>query len=204
LLNIDAALHSTVAVSPVSIGFGSGAAAVDLRKSLSITNLSAVDDTLTLWITPTRGVTPVVETTSLRIAAGDSQDVRVRLAVSAPLAGVSEGYLHIRSTRSDVDTIVPYWYAATDQQAFDIPILSAPSTGRTGSLQRINFRVIDRSGVPLFDTLPAVRVISGEGTVSSVTRNDVSFQALIRLGLGANTFAIEAGQASVQVSIQAQ
>ena len=204
LLNIDAALHSTVAVSPVSIGFGSGAAAVDVRKTLSITNLAAVDDTFTLWITPMRGVTPVVENTSVRIAAGESQDLAVRLALSAPLAGVSEGYVHIRSTRSDVDTIVPYWYAATDQQAFDIPILSAPTTGRTGSLQRINFRVVDRSGVPLFDTLPAVRVINGEGTVSSVTRNDFSFQALIRLGLGANTFAIEAGPASVQVSIQAQ
>jgi subtilisin family serine protease len=205
LLNVSASLRSTVAVNPVSIGFGSSTGAVDVARPVSVTNLGATDDTLTLSVTPATGLAPAPQTDTLRLTAGESRPVTLRLAASAPVAGVSQGYLRIRSSRTDVETVVPYWYAATDQQPFEIVILSAPASGRGGSLQRINFRVIDRSGVPVFTILPTARVITGDGTVTSVVRNDLNFQAQIRLGdFGPNVFEIDAGQASIQVSIQAQ
>ncbi len=205
LLNVNAALRSTVAVNPVSIGFGSAAGAFEIVKPVNITNLGAADDIFTLSVAPSTGAVPALETNSLRIAAGESQSIKVRLTATSLLAGASQGFVHIRSSRTDVDTVVPYWYALTDQQPFDIPVLAAPLSGRSGSVQRISFRVVDRSGVPVFDSFPAVRVISGDGVVTNVSRNDLSYLAVIRLGsFGTNVFEIDAGQASVQVNIEAR
>ena len=205
LLNVSFAVRSTVAVSPVSIGFGAASGAVDMIKPLSIANLDVAEDTFTLSVRALTGIAPSLDAGAVRIGGGGSQTVSLRLAGSGPLAGVSQGFVYIRGTRTGVDTVVPYWYAATDQQPFEIPVLSAPAAGRAGSLQRIDFRVVDRSGVPVFDPLPGVQAIGGGGIVTNVTRNDLSFQALVRLGdFGANRFEIDAGQATVQVAIEAQ
>jgi hypothetical protein len=131
--------------------------------------------------------------------------VTIHLNLPAAAAGVSQGYLHIRGTRTDVDTVVPYWYAVTDQKPAVIPILSAPVSGPAGSAQRILFRVLDANGVLLSAVAPTVKVVSGSGTAQTVSLGEVSFTAFVRLGLaGSNVFEIDAGAASVQVSIQAQ
>jgi minor extracellular serine protease Vpr len=205
VLNLNAALRSTVAVNPVSIGFGSATGTVDITKLLAVTNLGTSDDSFTLSIAPVTGIAPTLQVNTLRLAPGESRPVTVRLTAAAPATGASQGYLRIRSSGTDVETTVPYWFASTDQQPFQIPVLSAPASGRSGSLQRINFRVVDRSGVPVSNVFPTVRAISGEGTVANVTRGDLNFQAQIRLGdFGANVFEIDAGAASIQVSIESQ
>jgi minor extracellular serine protease Vpr len=205
LLNAAAALRAGAAVSPVSLSFGAGSGFANLTRSLSVTNLGTADDTFSITVAPASGAAPTLDTSTLRLAAGASQPVDLRLRVSDAAVGVSQGYLRLRGSRSDTDTVVPYWYAVTDQTPANIPVLAAPDAGLAGSLQRITFRVIDRSGVPLTTTAPTVKVVGGSGSAQAVSSNDVNFIAAVRLGLGgANIFEIDAGAASVQVIIQSQ
>jgi subtilisin family serine protease len=205
LLNVAAALGSSVAVSPVSLSFGAGTGPIAATRAFTVTNLGATDDTFTLTVSSSAGVLPTLDNTSVRVPAGGSQTVNLRLGISAPAAGVSQGYVQIQGTRTGVNTVVPYWYAASDQTPSDIPVLSQPDTGPAGSLQRIVFRVVDRYGVPLGLALPSVKVVGGSGLAQGVSSDDPNFVASVRLGQGgANIYEIDAGAASVQVIIQTQ
>jgi minor extracellular serine protease Vpr len=205
VLNVAASVRAGAAVSPVSLSFGAGSGFANLTRSLTVTNLSTTDDTFSISVVPATGVVPALDSTALRLAAGASDTVNLRLGVSDPAVGVSQGYVRLRGSRSDTDTVVPYWYAVSDHTPANIPVLAAPDSGLAGSLQRITFRVIDRNGVPLTNTVPTVKVIGGSGSAQAVSSNDVNFTAAVRLGLGgANIFEIDAGAASVQVIIQSQ
>ena len=107
-------------------------------------NVGAAADTFTVSIVPGTGLSPAPAGTTLQIPAGGSQSVACALWPAPPAAGESQGYVRTRGARAGVDLLVPYWYAVPDQTPFDIPVLSNPGTARA-SLQRIGFRVIDRS-----------------------------------------------------------
>jgi hypothetical protein len=102
---------------------------------------------------------------------------------------------------------VPYWYGVSDLTPYELPVLTLPASGSAGSLQQIEFRVIDRAGVPVTDAAPTARVITGAGSIVSVSpQNFLSpavFLVEVRLdnASGVNVFEIDAGSASVQVAI---
>jgi subtilisin family serine protease len=205
LLNAAAALRNTVAISPVSLSFGAGTGPANLTRSVSVTNLASADDTFSLVVAPSAGVAPAVDTDTIRVAAGDTQTLNLRLNVSSPAAGVSQGYVRIRAAGGDVETVLPYWFAISDQKPADIAVLSSPDSGVAGSIQRIQFRVVDSSGVPLTAVLPTAKVVGGSGAVQTVAGGQPNFTATVRLGqAGANIYEIDAGPASVQVVIQTE
>jgi subtilisin family serine protease len=205
LLNVAAALRVNAAVSPVSLSFGAGTGPASLARPLTVTNVGAADDTFAVTVAGVTGVVPAVDTNAIRLPAGASQTINLQLSVSDPAVGISQGYLHLRGTQTDADTVVPYWYAMTDQAPAGITLLASPDQGLAGSLQRIQFRVVDRNGVPLVAVAPSVKVIGGSGTAQGVSFADPNFIASVRLGLGgANIYEIDVGAASVQVVIQTQ
>jgi subtilisin family serine protease len=206
LLNLSAAVRATVAVSPVSLSFGAAAGTVDVNRSLTVMNVGAAADTFTLSVVPATGLAPVLSTTSVQIPAGGSQAVAVRFTAGPPAAGESQGYVRIRGTQAPVDARVPYWFAVPDQIPFDIPVLSNPGTGRAGSLQRIGFRVIDRSGVPVTTIVPVVGAVTGTGSAVSVSCDQINCIAVVRLGSDDpnNVFQISAGTVKVQFGIDGQ
>jgi hypothetical protein len=205
-LNLEAAMRNTIAATPVSVSFGAGGGA-DVNRTVSITNLAATDDTFSLVVTPSTGIAPSLELSTLRLAAGASASVALRMPASEPAEGQAQGYLRIRGTRSDVETLVAYWYAFPDQVPADIAVLSAPGSGSAGALQRIIFRVVDRSGLAILTPPPVVSVAGGSGAVENLVSDDLfspgSFIAVVRLGLAdsSNIFEIRAGAVSTQVSI---
>src|SRR5205823_6295370 len=142
VLDAAAALRANVAIAPVSLSLGAGTGTANLSRPFTVTNLGAADDTFTISIAASSGVAPTLDTNAVRLGANGSQTVNLRLGISDPAVGVSQGYLHIRGTRGDVDAVVPYWYAVSDQAPAEIPVLSSPDSGLAGSLQRITFRVI--------------------------------------------------------------
>ncbi|MEI4896527.1 hypothetical protein Q8G71_35120, partial [Klebsiella pneumoniae] len=89
-------------------------------------NLAAADDTFSLVVAPSTGIAPSLDLATLRLAAGASASVSLRMPATAPAEGQAQGRLRIRGTRSDVETVIPYWYAVPDQVPADIAVLSAP------------------------------------------------------------------------------
>jgi hypothetical protein len=167
--------------------------------------VGSADDTFSVTVAGNSGVVPTVDTQSVRVAAGASQTINLQLSVSNPATGISQGSVHLRGSRTDADTVVPYWFALSDQIPADIALLSAPDSGAAGSTQRIAFRVVDRNGVPLSALAPTVRVLGGSGSAQTVSFTDPNFVAAVRLGSGgANIYEIDAGSVSVQVIIQTQ
>jgi subtilisin family serine protease len=206
LMNAGAAVRSTLAVSPVSLSFGASAGTVDVTSTLTLTNVGTAADTFTLSLTPITGLVPTLASNSLEVPAGSSQSLQVHFSASPPAAGQSQGYLHIRSGQTGMDTVVPYWFAVPDQVPFDIPVLSNPGVAQAGSIQRIGFRIIDRSGVPVTTVVPTLKVITGSGSTFTVSFDGVNYLGVVRLGSDTpgNVYQIDAGPASVQFSITGQ
>jgi subtilisin family serine protease len=206
LMNAGAAVRSTLAVNPVSLSFGASAGTVDVTSTLTLTNIGAAADTFTLSLTPITGLVPTLPGNSVEIPAGAAQSLPVHFSASPPADGQSQGYLHIRSAQTGMDTVVPYWFAVPDQIPFDIPVLSNPGLAQAGSIQRIGFRVIDRSGVPVTTVAPTLKVVTGSGSTFSVSFDGVNYLGVVRLGSDTpgNVYQIDAGPASVQFSITGQ
>ena len=102
LLNVYAALRSTVAVSPVSLSFGASSGTVGQSASLNITNLSATADRLTISVAPATGPPPVLGAGTLDLSPGSSQAVTVQVAGAAQAVGEYQGYFHIHSSQTSV------------------------------------------------------------------------------------------------------
>jgi hypothetical protein len=206
-LNVSAALQSTVAVAPVSLGFSTGTGTADIAKELTITNLTAVDDTLTLSVA---GPAVAIDSSTVRIGAGASQKIVARFSGRSLSPGDYQGYLHIRSTQTAVDTVVPYWYGVPDRIPKYLAELQTPTAGHPGTAQDIYFRMTDFTGLALAAPVPGVKSIAGLGSVLSVKSEDSQspgvFHAVVLLGAdeGPNVFEIEAGPVKRQITIQGQ
>ena len=198
ILNVRAALESTVAVAPVSLSFGAGPGGAAVEKELSVTNLGRADDIFT------------VGGNAVRIAAGATAKVPVRIPVPSMTAGEVQGYVHVRGTQSTVDTVVPYWYGVPDRVPRYVAELQVPSTASSGTTQDIWFRVTDQTGLPLPSAVPVVKAIGALGSVLGVRSEDAEspgvFHAFVRLGddEGPNVFQIDAGPATHRVIILGQ
>jgi hypothetical protein len=179
---------------------------VDVTSTLTLTNIGAAADAFTLSVAPITGLVPTLPGNSLDISAGASQSLPVHFSASPPAAGQSQGYLHIRSAQTGMDTVVPYWFAVPDQVPFDIPVLSNPGVAPAGSIQRIGFRIIDRSGVPVTTVTPTLKVVTGSGSTFTVSFDGVNYLGVVRLGSDTpgNVYQIDAGPASVQFSVTGQ
>jgi minor extracellular serine protease Vpr len=200
VLNVNAALQNTIAVSPVSLSF-SGAA-----TDLTITNLGQAGDTFTISIAPDAPVRPA--STTVRLAAGASEQVPMHLTTSVLAPGEYQGYLHIQGAQSAIDTVVPYWYGVPDGVPKSVTELAGPDVAAPGSLQDIFFRVTDASGLPIPSAPATVRPIGALGSVLRVTTEDSlsAFHAVVLLDRqdGPNLFEIAAGPVRRQVTILGQ
>jgi subtilisin family serine protease len=207
-LNVKAAIESTVAVSPVSLGFGTGSGTTDLTRAVTITNLGTVDDTFTISLAPGgAGPSLSVSSNTVRIGAGASQELSVHLTGQSLSPGEYQGYLRIQSTQTTVNTILPYWFGVADGVPKYVADLQRPGTASAGSVQDIYFRVTDAAGAPVSVVTPAVKAIGGIGSVLRVTSEDAQspgvFRAVVQLAVddGANVFEIGVGAVRKQITI---
>ncbi len=209
-LNLASALQSMVTASPVSLSFGSGTGGIDQKLQLTLTNVGTAQDTLALSVLPLNGIlAPVLSDASVTLNPGQSRNVTVQFTQSGLDPGAYQGFVQVLSNQSPVLSRVPYWYASISQEAAQVTILDAPTTGITAnSTQTIYFRVTNAQGVALLDPLPVLTITSGDGRVQTLTSVDriypAVYQARVRLGTasGINVLHIVAGSATKDVSIQ--
>jgi hypothetical protein len=207
LLDASAALRGTVSAYPTALGFGIGGATVDATQTVTLTNLSSTADTLSISATSIGdGPVPAVSDSTIQLEPGRSKDITVRFQSSNLSAGQYQGFLVLRSTQSDVDTRLPFWYGVPSQVATKITLFDPPATGRRSTTQTIYFRPVDAVGIPTTIS-PTVTVLSGGGTVVGTQSLDQDvpgvYAAQVRLGLsrGDNVFQIQVGNATATVTI---
>jgi subtilisin family serine protease len=209
ILNVSAALRGTVAANPSSIAFKAGGGTVDLTRSFSLRNISKTEDTFTITVAPSAGgLAPSLSTNTVQLAPGASQEISVRLQGTNLESRAYEGVLAVRGTQGDVESRIPYWYGVPSQQAAMISLVAPDTSAAPSSTVRLQFRVLDATGLPLTSD-PKVTA-EGGGHVVSVESMDAVYPGLyvaaVRLGplAGDNTFTIEAAGITRQVKIAGQ
>ncbi len=213
LLDVIAALNSTVAVSPVSLSFGPGTTDIAASKTITLTNVGTSSDTFTLSTVHRTGLSmPDFGSTSVSLDPGASVDIPVNWNAPGVKYGTHDGFITITSSSGTTTTRVAYWYDATDNVPATITVLDSITSARRGSLQRdaIYFRITDSAGLPLPSLTPDVTSVSGGGTVRQVNNYDSDVPGVMSLDLQLgntpvdNVFQIQAGPVSITVTITAR
>lgn len=212
-LDVEAALEAEIAASPVSLSFGAGSADVDLRKSLTVANVSANAGTF-LIEAETRGGTasPVFDRSTVELAPGQAADIGVVLQGNGLSGGAQEGFVKLTNVASGTAVRVPYWYAVRTKEPAHIAVLDQIDSGRRGTVRRdaVLLRVTESSGVAMTDASIEVTALSGGGASVEVVSYDDEIPGLygvsVQLGpvAGANVFRITAGGVSTLVTITGQ
>ncbi|MBV8818222.1 MAG: S8 family serine peptidase [Acidobacteriaceae bacterium] len=209
-LNVAAALQNTITAAPTSLSYGIGSGTVNQSLTVTLTNLGTSDDTFALSVTPTDGTAaPALSSTTLPVAAGQSQTVTLQFNAGSLTAGVYDGYVQVQGSQTSVITNIPYWYGVASGVAAQVTPLDPPQTGTGGSQQAIVFRVTDLIGSAVMQT-PTISVSSGNGKFVGVSSIDSiipgAFEAVVRLGSSGttNVFHIVSGSVSADVTIASQ
>jgi subtilisin family serine protease len=212
-LDCGAALAGTIAASPTSLGFGAGGGALDASSTLTVTNLGTASDTFSITPAPSGDdAPPVPSANTLELAPGASGSVTLSWSASALAPGAHEGQIRVRGAVSGAQIRIPYWYGVVSGVPARVTVLDVITSGRRTSSQpnAIRFRVTDSAGMPVTGIQPQVSAVSGDGAVLAVLSQDRSVPGLfsinLRLGAtaGTETYRIQAGDASVDVSITVQ
>jgi hypothetical protein len=212
-LNLEAAVRSTLTVSPVSVSFGAGSGTVDLIRQMVVSNIGMAAETCSISVVPHEGgVAPTLSPQSLQLARGASATLTVQFTASGLTAGEYQGFIRVTGTRPEADLRIPYWYAVASTTSHYITLMSAPTSGAPEAAlsQPILFRVTDASGVAVLSPAPEVEVQDGGGSVAWVSSQDSVypgvFAANVRLGpnegTNANVFRIRAGDVVQTVTIE--
>ncbi len=210
LLNMSTALTSTVTAQPSSVGFGIGGNTVNGTRTVTLVNIGPTADTFSISASRIGdGVIPSVSDSSVRIDAGSAKAITVSLQGNQLSAGQYEGFVSVRSTRTDVETRVPFWYGVPSNVARQITVFDAPTSGRRLSEVSFLFRPLDAVGIPTTDA-PAITAVAGEGTVISTESLDDDvpglYETVVRLGPTGvdNVFEIRVGKTVTSVLIRAR
>ncbi|MFN7997204.1 MAG: S8 family serine peptidase [Bryobacteraceae bacterium] len=215
LLDLSAAVRSTLAVEPASISLGVGPGSAKLSGTLRLSNISYTGEKFLVSVVP-MGNAPLLvpASTSIQLDANTYFDLGLSFTVAGLTAGEYEGFVVIEGTNSGIQTRVPYWYGVASSTAAHITVLYAPPTPpKAGSTvpDAIMFRITDTSGIDITSVRPSVTVSSGGGSVLSINSQDVFYPGVwsvdVRIGPssgGTNTYHIVAGSIAQDVTITAQ
>lgn len=212
-LNVLSALTATAAVSPVSLSFGASAGSVNATTQITVTNVGAASDVFQFSAAARDVGAPVPQfsTTNAQLDPGTSVTLPVAFSASALPPGQYQGFVQVQGSAASVATRIPYWFAVPADTPAYVTVLSDSTSGSAGAVLNgaVIFRVTDAAGIPNQAQLQA-SVVSGGGRVMGIGALGAQFPGdyglSVRLGTqpGPNVFQIQAGGASVSVTITGQ
>ena len=211
VLDASAAVRSTVTVWPLALNFGSGGSDVQATQTLTITNVGGTAEQFQLGVFPRdAGPAPLLPAGVVQLEPQASSSLSLSFSGTRLDPGQYEGFVVVESTKSGVQTRIPYWYgvaSGTPQYITTLRKAASLTVGSTTS-NAIIFRIMDGSGIPLITTQPVVTVVSGNGRVVRVRVLDGNSPGAFAVSLaagqaGANVFRIEAGPISKDVTFDA-
>ncbi len=150
LLNVGAAVQSTITVSPSSISFGVPAT-VPVTQPFQVTNAGSGSASLSLVITPavsSNGSKLALDQQSLTLAPGASATVNLTLSGALGSAGSYSGFVTIQGGSSTI--YVPYMFLVGSPAVGNLILLSGPSDVLAGQdAGPIIVKLVDSNGVPI-------------------------------------------------------
>jgi minor extracellular serine protease Vpr len=214
VLDLNAAMLATLAVSPTSIGFGMGPGTNQLSATLRLHNLGYAADTFQISMSPSGGSpAPVPSTTSVQLDSDTYFDLPLTFTASGLASGEYEGFVVIQGANSGTVARVPYWYGVASNTPAYLTILDVTGGATAGSVANnaILFLVTDSSGIVISDVAPTVTVSSGGGSLYLLNFLDSFYypgvwSASLRMGptAGNNVFVVTAGGLTQTVTIVSQ
>jgi hypothetical protein len=207
LLDLEAAIRSTIVAAPVSISFGAGSGTIDAWKEFRITNVSGFPETYSLTVEPSGTIGPRVTLNRLDIQPGGTEILHLHWNATDLAPGEYQGFVRVRGARTEVDARIPYWYAVRSGTPKYVALVQPPGTARTRATERVYVRVTDNIGLSLFDPELRVTAGTGGGEVVSTESVDALFPGvyLVRLRMssepGLHTFVFESGEVSTRLAI---
>ena len=208
LLDITAAVRSSVVATSSSINFGAGESVIDSTQRFTLKNIGRTPDTYSVSVLPLiTGATPEVTPNVVDLQPGAAAEITVRLAGANLPAQAYEGFVVVRGTQTEVASRIPYWYAVTNGTVSTIDVVEAPASARRSSTAEFLVRSLDSMGVAVLAE-PSVKVVSVRELASPPSNRTTiaipgSFRVRVRLGSepGANVFEIDSGSAVSRVTI---
>ncbi|MEZ5399643.1 MAG: S8 family serine peptidase [Bryobacteraceae bacterium] len=198
----DGAARTTISVEPstISVGYLLASDTLPLSGSIRINNHGGEALNLALEVqerTSTPAARITLSETQFALGSRQSRLVTVRLEGTRPQPGIYEGAVVIAG--GPVPVRVPYVFLVGDGvPANAIPLRGSPFSGITGSRQRLEFKIVDRFGVPVQNVATRWNSTLGGGTILVGTeRTDelgiVNAQVTLGDQIGAQEFTAEAG-----------
>jgi hypothetical protein len=206
LLNLFSSLSSTITASPQTINFGSGSPDVSKAVRLTLSNIGTNDDTYSIAVASLDGgPEPSLSATSIPVPAGEAREISIGFDATRLRPGQYQGFVMVRSSVSDSQSSIPYWYAVPSGEVDQILVADPPQSGRRSSLREIFVRPSDAAGLAV-ETPVEISVLEGGGSVSGVqpsTSYPGFWAADVRLGPqpGSNVLEIRAGGKTTRLVI---
>ncbi|HLN02209.1 MAG TPA: S8 family serine peptidase [Bryobacteraceae bacterium] len=173
LLDVAAAISTTVAVAPTNVSFGYLTSFPPANVPLQITNTGSSSVNLTLAVAPLTSDANAkvnLSSTSVSLSAGQSTTVTATLRGTMPVAGSYEGFITIKGGAKELQ--VPYLYVVGDGVPFNVTATFSVSpfdctVGQVVPDGALAFQLIDQWGVPVSGIPIIWTVNTGGGSISS-------------------------------------
>jgi subtilisin family serine protease len=209
LLDLFAAVTSTISASPQVLSFGAGSGTFEQSKRLLVTNLGAQAGSFSVNLVPYGGAPmPDVNRRDFQLAPGASEELIVSFNGSSTTPGDYSGLIVVRGPAGEIR--VPYWYAVASTSAANIMVIDGnPNATNSASSRQIFFlRPTDLAGIAVAGE-PKVTVEKGDGSLNGIQQSSVypGFYRLdVRLGpvRGENVFVVEAGGLQRRITVTAE
>ena len=208
VLNLAAALSSTITAFPTSLNFGTGAGTINNSLNLTLSNAGAASDTFAISIVPTgNSPAPALSANTVQLDPNGSRQISAAVNVSSLAPGEYQGYLKVSSTVNSSLATIPYWFAVPGSDPTGISILYQDFLDSAGSLSNhaVVFRVVDVAGLPYTGSLqPSVTVAASTGRIRrTYSAGDVpgTYAVDVRLGSSTLQLTIQIGNVTQNVFI---
>jgi minor extracellular serine protease Vpr len=150
LLNVSAAVQSTLAVTPSTLSLGVPTS-FPVSETFQVANTGSGSANLTLAVTPSvsaNGVNVAVDHPSLTLAPGASATVNLNISGFLPGAGSYSGFVSIQGGASPV--YVPYMFLVSTPTVGNMIGLSGPTDTIAGQdAGPMVVKMVDTNGVPI-------------------------------------------------------
>jgi minor extracellular serine protease Vpr len=173
-LDLYGAFQNNLTATPVSINFQTASGnTVNSTIPVTVTNVGAAADTFSVAVNPLDGnLTPAVDTSTFRLAPGQTQTINVTMASNNLQPGwYHDGNVVITGTQTPIATNLAYWFGVPGTDIYTVNLLNQNQLNAGAAPRQtvaILVRYTDVIGMPITGPAPTVTVPGTSGRVLNI------------------------------------